>query len=58
MFFGFFCMVICFHFFKDNKHSFDQEAFRNAVRDVFQKRGSTGDELISYFIERLGNEDI
>ena len=47
-----------FHFFKDNKHSFDQEAFRNAVRDVFQKRGSTGDELISYFIERLGNEDI
>jgi len=47
-----------FHFFKDNKHSFDQEAFRNAVRDVFQKRGSAGDELISYFIERLGNEDI
>ena len=47
-----------FHFFKDNTHAFDQNAFRNAVRDVFQRRGGKGDELIHYFIEKLKNEDI
>jgi hypothetical protein len=47
-----------FHFFKDNNHSFDQGAFKNAVSDVFQRRGAKGDNLISYFIERLQNENI
>ena len=42
-----------FHYFKPNNHAFNQEAFKNSVKDIYQKRGKKGDDLIFYEIERL-----
>ena len=40
-----------FHYFRDNNHAFDQQAFKQSVKDIFSKRGKKGDDLIFYEIE-------
>jgi len=42
-----------FHYFRDNNHAFDQQAFKGSVKDIFSKRKKKGDDLIFYEIERL-----
>ena len=42
-----------FHYFRDNNHAFDQQAFKQSVKDIFSQRGKKGDNLIFYEIERL-----
>ena len=42
-----------FHYFRDNNHAFDQQALKQSVKDIFQKRGKKGDDLVFYEIGRL-----
>jgi hypothetical protein len=42
-----------FHYFRENTHAFDQQAFKASVKDIFSRRKKKGDDLIFYEIERL-----
>ena len=42
-----------FHYFKQNNHAFNQEAFKKSILDIFQQRKREGDDLIFYEMHRL-----
>jgi hypothetical protein len=42
-----------FHYFRDNNHAFDQQAFKASIKDIFSRRKKKGDDLVFYEIERL-----
>jgi hypothetical protein len=47
-----------FHFFKEDKHSFDKNQFRNLLFSILKQRSNQEDLITLYEIERLSNENI
>lgn len=47
-----------FNFFKETKHGYNQESFRDMIKQLLRARGTTKDQILLHEIERLSNEDI
>ena len=47
-----------FNFFKETKHGYNQESFKNTIKQLLQARGKTTDMVLLHEIERLENENI
>lgn len=47
-----------FNFFKPTQHAYNQESFKNTIKQLLQARNQTSDMVLLHEIERLENENI
>ena len=47
-----------FNFFKTTQHAYNQESFKNTIKQLLQARNQTSDMVLLHEIERLENENI